>query len=166
MDETAVASIYGSTNDDEMVAKGEGCSCQGNAGSDDQSASDDSRFRPGQPHAGSATIVCDGSDGYRVDLGSWAGATCGTKDCVIVHENQHIVDWTGRWPDGCKGKANGAKIPLGGPGYAAFLKDSECKAHTADLGCAFNLAVDAAGDCKTTVKNYIDLTSKQKAKFC
>ena len=27
-----------------------------------------------------------------------------------------------RWPDGCKGKKNGDTIPLGGPGYAAFLK--------------------------------------------
>jgi hypothetical protein len=166
MDETAVASVNDAQSDEEGVAKAARSRCDGCGGADRESGSNDVRWRLGQPHAGSATIVCNGSDGYRVDLGSWATATCGTKDCVIAHENQHIVDWQKRWPDGCNGKADGAKIPLGGAGYAAFLKDSECKAHTIDLGCAFNLALDATGQCTTKVKKYIDLTSKQKDKFC
>ena len=82
---------------------------------------------PAAPHAGSATIVCDGSNGYRVDMGGWAGAPCGIAGCVRRHEEQHIADWQGRWPNGCKNKKNGDTIPLGGAGYAAFLKASECR---------------------------------------
>ena len=121
---------------------------------------------PEPPHAGAATIVCDGKGGYRVSLGSWAGAPCGTESCVTAHETQHASDWKGRWPDGCKDKPDGGAIPLGGPGYDAFLKDSECKAHTVDLTCAERLLTSATGDCKAKVQAYVDLTRRQKATYC
>jgi hypothetical protein len=120
--------------------------------------------------SGAATIVCDGKGGYRVALNGWAGAKCGTKDCVRKHEQSHAKDWKGRWPDGCKGKKDGDKIPLGGAGYKDFLKKSECTAHTVDLSCANTLltAKTKAKDkaCITTVKDYIKLTSEQKKSYC
>jgi hypothetical protein len=140
----------------------EGCSCAVGGEAKVENAQD----RPAQPHAGAATIVCNGAGGYRVYLGSWATAPCGTVGCVTQHENQHIADWQHRWPEGCKGKADGGEIPLGGPGYDAFLKDSECKAHTVDLNCANDLAKTATGDCVGKVKAYADLTATQKANYC
>lgn len=135
------------------------CGCGGNKGCSCTTS-------PAPPHAGDATIVCDGAGGYRVDLGSWAGAPCGTEGCVRTHENQHIADWKGRWPDGCKGKPDGGQIPLGGPGYAAFLKASECRAHTVDLICANVLLQTATGDCKAKVQKYVDLTEQQRKHWC
>jgi hypothetical protein len=122
-----------------------------------------------RPMAGSATIVCDGKGGYRVALNDWAGAPCGTEGCVTKHEKQHIADWKKRWPNGCKPKADhadGSDIPLGGEGYADFLKSSECKAHTVDLKCADTLLKSAKGDCKAKVKAYRDLTAEQKKAYC
>ena len=118
------------------------------------------------PHAGAATIVCDGSGGYRVSLGDWAGAECGTEGCVTRHEQSHIADWQKRWPKGCEGNDDGTSVPTGGPGYADFLKKSECDAHTVDLTCAENLKKSATGDCKAKVEEYRKLTAEQKANFC
>jgi hypothetical protein len=119
---------------------------------------------------GAATIVCDGKGGYRVALNDWAGAECGTEDCVRKHEQSHADDWKGRWPDGCKDKKDGDKIPLGGDGYAEFLKKSECTAHTVDLSCANTLlaAKTKAKDktCIKTVEDYIKLTAEQKKNYC
>ena len=121
----------------------------------------------GRPHAGDATIVCNGADGYRVDMQTWAGAPCGIEGCVRRHEEQHIRDWRSRWPDGCKGKKNGDTIPLGGPGYAAFLKASECSAYTVELNCVRPLAAAAKTEpCKTRLKDHMDDTDSQKKSYC
>jgi hypothetical protein len=88
-----------------------------------------------RPHQNDATIVCDGSGGYRADLRGWAGAPCGIEDCVRQHEESHARDWAARFPDGCVGKPDGGDIPLGGPGYAAFLRQSECTAYGVEVGC-------------------------------
>lgn len=119
-----------------------------------------------QPHAGDATIVCDGKGGYRVDLGGWRGAPCGIEGCITAHESQHISDWQGRWPDGCKDKPDGGQIPLGGAGYDAFLKSSECKAYTVELSCAQGLLASATGDCKTKVQNHVTDTDSQRKHYC
>ncbi len=123
------------------------------------------------PHAKSATIVCDGSGGYRTDLGDWAGAPCGTEGCVTAHEQSHARDWLARWPKGCKNaddtnKPDGSKIPLGGDGYPAFLKKSECDAHTVDVACAELLLKGADATCKPKVQTYITDTKAEQAKFC
>lgn len=119
---------------------------------------------------GAATIVCDGKDGYRVALNDWAGAACGTEDCVRKHEQSHAADWKKRWPEGCKGKKDGDAIPLGGDGYDEFLKKSECTAHTVDLACADALlaAKTKAKDkaCIETVGDYVKLTKEQKKSYC
>ncbi|NEQ33684.1 MAG: hypothetical protein F6K04_22255 [Leptolyngbya sp. SIO4C5] len=131
----------------------------------------DSREKP-EPEQGSATIQCDGSGGYEVVLNNWAGAACGTEGCVRIHEQSHISDWQAKWPTGCQGQARGY-LPKGDPPdnplmtvdeYNAFLKKSECKAHTADLACAE--ALPQTGGCEQTVKDYIKLTKEQKANWC
>ena len=90
---------------------------------------------PRYPHQGAATIVCDGRGGYRVHLGWAATFGCGIADCVRDHELSHISDWQGRWPNGCKNadgtsKRDGTAVPVGGDGYDAFLRRSECTAYT------------------------------------
>ena len=123
------------------------------------------------PHAGSATIVCDGRGGYRVDPGWAATATCGIGRCVTLHEQSHITDWKRRWPDGCKNadgtaKADGATIPLGGPGYAAFLKASECTAYGVEIPCEEGLLAGASDACKPTIQTVLDDSRRQKTSFC
>ncbi|GAC1368698.1 MAG: hypothetical protein NVSMB32_13730 [Actinomycetota bacterium] len=131
---------------------------------------DDSEEVPVREHArprqGDATIVCDGAGGYRPDLRGWASAPCGIVDCVRGHEQSHANDWKGRWPDGCKGKKDGADIPLGGPGYAAFLKQSECRAYTFELNCVTPLAAAGKGDCKKKLDDHKLDTENQKTSFC
>lgn len=136
-----------------------------------ETAEEANQLKP-PPTQGSATIQCDGKGGYEAVLNGWAGATCGTKGCVIAHETSHIADWKAKWPTGCKGQAKGY-LPKGDPPdkplmtvdeYKAFLKDSECKAHTVDLNCAE--ALPKTGGCKKTVEDYIELTKKQRKKWC
>lgn len=124
------------------------------------------------PKNGSATIKCDGSGGYEILYGSYENATCGTKSCVTKHESSHMADWKAKWPNGCKNQPKGY-LPKGDPPdevlmtvaeYTAFLKQSECTAHTVDLDCANALPQPAA--CAQTVKDYIKLTSDQKKNWC
>jgi hypothetical protein len=124
------------------------------------------------PKNGSATIKCDGSGGYEILYGNYQNATCGTKDCVTKHESSHMKDWKAKWPNGCKNQPKGY-LPKGDPPdevlmtvaeYNAFLKQSECTAHTVDLACA-NALPQPAG-CEQTVKDYIKLTSDQKKNWC
>lgn len=125
--------------------------------------------RDDRPHQGAATIVCDGSGGYRVALNSWAGAACGIEGCVRRHEESHATDWRRRWPQGCKDKANGAAIPLGGPGYADFLKTSECTAYGVEESCIAPLLAAATRDhtpCEATLRSHLADTRTQKASYC
>lgn len=119
-----------------------------------------------EPRADDATIVCDGKGGYRVDLDGWAGAPCGLEGCIRAHEESHIADWKGRWPDGCKGKADGDKIPLGGPGYDDFLKASECRAYTAELACNGRLLDTAKGDCVKTITDHRKADLAEQKRYC
>jgi hypothetical protein len=123
---------------------------------------------PPRPAQAAATIVCDGKGGYRVDMGGWAGAGCGIEKCVRRHEQSHAADWKARWPKGCKGKKNGDTIPLGGKGYAAFLKKSECKAYTTELTCVTGkyTKAKAKDPCKKTLKDHRDDTAAQKKTYC
>lgn len=125
----------------------------------------------GRPMAGgSATIVCDGNGGYRVEYGGWNDVPCGIKDCIRLHEESHIADWRARFPNGCKNadgsnKPDGAAVPTGGDGYAAFLKASECTAYTVELTCVTALT-PAAEPCITRVANHKADTARQKARYC
>jgi len=134
-------------------------------------AGDVNEYKP-DPKNGDATIKCNGSGDYEILYGNYENATCGTKSCVTKHEGSHIKDWKAKWPNGCKNQPKGY-LPKGDPPdevlmtaaeYNAFLKQSECTAHTADLDCANALPQPAA--CAQTVKDYIKLTSDQKKNWC
>jgi hypothetical protein len=123
------------------------------------------------PRNGSATIVCDGAGGYRADLRGWAGAPCGIEACVQRHEESHAADWRGRWPNGCKNpdgtpKPYGSAIPLGGAGYAAFLKASECTAYTVEETCVTPLLTGASATCRPQLQSHLADTRAQKAANC
>jgi hypothetical protein len=123
------------------------------------------------PEEDSATIVCDGNGGYRVSPGWSASATCGIGGCVRAHEQSHASDWAGRWPNGCKNadgtpKADGAAIPLGGSGYAAFLKASECRAYTGEVPCGERLLAAATDACKPTVRSQLATWRARKTSYC
>ena len=125
----------GGTEDDELALLGSSAPKRGEE-------------QDGLPHSSAATVVCDGAGGYRVQLNSWAGSPCGIEACISKHEESHASDWRGRWPQGCKDKADGAAIPTGGPGYPAFLKQSECTAYTTEIPCEEAALAAATGDCK------------------
>lgn len=137
----------------------------------DERAEEANQLKP-PPTQGSATIQCNGSGGYEVVLNSWSTATCGTRSCVVAHETSHMADWQAKWPNGCQGQPKGY-LPKGDPPdsplmtaaeYNAFLKESECKAHTVDLNCA--KALPQTGGCKKTVQDYIELTENQCKNWC
>jgi hypothetical protein len=123
------------------------------------------------PRDDDATIVCDGRGDYRVSPGWSASATCGVGDCVRGHEESHARDWRARWPNGCKNadgtpKPDGADIPLGGPGYAAFLRASECRAYTGEVPCGEGLLAAATDACKPTVTSQLSTWRSRKASYC
>jgi len=139
---------------------------------EEELVADEGMDKPDPHNGGAATIQCNGKGGYEVVLNGYAGATCGTKDCVVQHESSHMADWKAKWPDGCKGQPQGY-LPKGDPpdkplmtvqAYRAFLKDSECRAHGVDLLCA--KALPKEGACKATVEAYITLTKNQKKNWC
>jgi hypothetical protein len=83
-----------------------------------------------------------------------------------------MADWQAKWPTGCVGQPKGY-LPQGDPPdnplmtpsqYESFLKESECKAHTADLVCAEALAKPAG--CEKTVEDYTKLTRDQRSHWC
>ena len=126
---------------------------------------------PRYPHQGAATIVCDGRGGYRVHLGWAATFGCGIADCVRDHELSHITDWQGRWPNGCKNadgtsKRDGTAVPVGGDGYDAFLRRSECTAYTGEVPCEERLLAAASDECKPRVRGVLDDTRRQKTAYC
>lgn len=128
-----------------------------------------SKPTPPQQAGAAATIVCDGRGGYRVAMNSWAGAGCGIEACVRRHEQSHATDWRRRWPNGCKDKADGADIPLGGAGYDAFLKASECTAYGVEESCItplYNAAVRGRTACEGTLRTHLTDTRAQKASYC
>jgi hypothetical protein len=114
---------------------------------------------------GSATIVCDGSGGYTIQLNGWNDAPCGIKNCVSMHEQAHNNDWKTRYPNGCKDKPAGTAVPTTGDGYAAFLKMSECNGYTTELAC-IKLLMPDMDPCKTRVADHLDDTARQKARYC
>jgi hypothetical protein len=159
------------------ASEGAGGSCaqcrarEGAPGKALTAAREDQGRKP-NPYSGSATIQCDGAGDYEIMYNGWAGATCGTKDCVTAHESSHIADWKRMWPTGCKGQPKGY-LPKGDPPdsplmtaaeYKDFLKKSECTAHTVDLAAAKALPKSAA--CTKTIDDYIKLTEDQKAEWC
>jgi hypothetical protein len=127
----------------------------------------------GQEHQGAGGIECDGSGGFRVNLGGWATAKCGIADCVRAHEQTHIdYRLTHRHADDCK-KPDGSPRDAGvkPPNLSAGeLKESECQAYTKELECETNLLAGASKECKAEIQSVIDDpdtgTKRMKGQFC
>ena len=127
------------------------------------------------PHAVSATIVCNGSGGYRTKLaGSWVDEgnwnKCGVWMCVEQHEQSHVKDWEKRFPDGCKNadgtfKKDGTPVPTGGEGYDDFLRQSECQAYKIELACEQKLQETASKDCKPDMDTIVK-DRQERVKNC
>jgi len=123
------------------------------------------------PHEDAATIVCDGAGDYTVSMGWAATAPCGIGDCVRGHEESHARDWRKRFPNGCKNadgtpKAAGSQVPVGGPGYADFLRESECRSYTGEIPCGEALLAKSNAACKPRVQSQLDTWKKRKSSYC
>jgi RHS repeat-associated protein len=78
-----------------------------------------------------STIQCDGKGDYEVvNVNKGCDANCSR-----AHEESHIADWKAKYgADSCRNKKKGY-LPHSGPGYDAFLKQSECKAYRIGKAC-------------------------------
>jgi hypothetical protein len=113
-----------------------------------------------------ATIVCDGSGGYRTEL-NWAENTpCGIRDCVDQHEQSHARDWENRYPDGCLQGTDGDRVPLGGPGYSDFLNQSECDAYRVSESCIDEKMKTASPECQDDLENLRNDVSQKREDYC
>lgn len=86
-----------------------------------------------------ATVVCNGSGGFRIYLGAWLGAPCGIEECVRQHEQSHLDDINIRYPGGAVGQPDGAPHPTTGADYDTWLKMTECKAFGVERNCIVSL---------------------------
>jgi hypothetical protein len=122
-------------------------------------------------HQGAATVVCNGSGDYRVDMGGWATAKCGIPDCIRRHEESHATDLRARYPDGCKNadgtpKPDGTPHPTTGDDYASWLKQTECKAYSVEIPCEEALLENASAECKPVIQPVLDDSKSQKQSYC
>ena len=88
----------------------------------------------------SDSIVCRGGA-----LVTQINDTGPDRACTTKHEESHIADWKGRYgPNLCQGVPDG-QLPLGGDGYAEFLRQSECKAYKVGKACREEFVKSSAG---------------------
>lgn len=77
------------------------------------------------------------------------------RGCTEAHESSHANDWKDRYgEDLCKGVPDG-KLPLGGPDYAEFLRQSEIKAYKVGLACRRELLKTANAAQKADIEKAI-----------
>jgi hypothetical protein len=122
-------------------------------------------------HQGAATVVCNGAGDYRVAMNSFAGAPCGIEGCVRQHEESHIGELRARFPDGCKNpdgtpKPDGTPHPTGGPGYDAWLRQSECNAYTTEIACQEANLATASAACKPQIEEHLKGDRAMKSRYC
>ncbi len=81
--------------------------------------------------------------------------------CTQAHEGSHIQDWKNRYGENlCVGVADGS-LPLGGDGYAEFLRQSECKAYKVGKSCREKLLLTATDADKAAIQTAIDRDDAQ-----
>lgn len=77
------------------------------------------------------------------------------RACTEAHEGSHIADWKGRYGENlCVGVPDG-QLPLGGPDYSEFLRESECKAYKVGKACRERLLQTAAEADKPAIRDAI-----------
>ena len=145
--------------------------CGSSCGLHDWMEPDRTRETDEQVHQGAATVVCNGSGDYRVDLGGWATATCGVVDCVRKHEESHIADLRVRYANGCKNadgssKPDGTPHPTGGADYADWRNKTECTANTVEIPCYEALLKNSSPECQPVVEGVLKQTEQDKKKYC
>jgi RHS repeat-associated protein len=120
-----------------------------------------------------ATIKCNGSDDYDVDLGSFKGTPI--EKCVQQHEESHIFDWKRRFGENsCMDKPQGYLIkqdlnpdPFSGKSdYNAFLRKSECTAHRTELRCEQQLLKTCSKSDKPYIEQQIRKTWNAVKQYC
>ena len=110
---------------------------------------------------GDDSIVCRGGA-----LTTQINDTGPDRACTVAHEETHIADWKGRYGENlCVGVADGS-LPLGGPGYDAFIKQSECKAYRVGKACREKAILTAADADKPRIQAGIDRDNDQIAANC
>ena len=110
---------------------------------------------------GDDSIVCKGGK-----LTTQINDTGPDKACTVAHEESHMADWKARYGENlCVGVADGS-LPLGGPGYDAFIKQSECKAYRVGKACRENAIKTAADADKPRIQAGIDRDNAQIAVNC
>jgi hypothetical protein len=119
-----------------------------------------------RPHQGDATIVCDGSGGYRVDLRGWAGRPCGSRPASAVTSSSTSPTGSDAGPTGARTSPTAATSPWAATGYAAFLRASECSAYGVELTCATTALASATGDCRATLRAHVADTRAQRDRHC
>lgn len=103
------------------------------------------------PGLGKAHVVCNGSGGFRIDLGPWSNAPSELKNCIQQHEQCHINDLQARYPAGCPG-ADGTNHPgEETTDYGNWLYASECKCFTQEKACV-NAALAAVPPPATDIQ--------------
>ena len=99
------------------------------------------------------TIVCDGADGIRVQVGTAndAGSLPCLLDCLTQHEGSHRSDALAANATVCKGKADGSQVNFG----AGEQNPSEFRASQVEIDC-LNAKLPAASDtCKPAIRQRI-----------
>ncbi|KHD07629.1 hypothetical protein PN36_04040 [Candidatus Thiomargarita nelsonii] len=77
------------------------------------------------------------------------------RECTQRHEEQHKRDWETRYgPDLCVGVTNG-HLPVGGDGYAEFLRQSECRAYQVGKSCRQTLLATASAADRPLIQRAI-----------
>jgi hypothetical protein len=77
------------------------------------------------------------------------------RACTQAHEEQHIADWKARYGKNlCSGVSDGS-LPVGGDGYADFLRQSECKAYRIGKACRQKLLETASDADKPAIRRAI-----------
>jgi hypothetical protein len=85
------------------------------------------------------------------------------RSCSQAHESSHMADWKARYGDNlCAGVPDG-QLPVGGDGYAEFLRQSECKAYKVGKACRENLLKTASEADKPAIKAGITRDDAQMA---
>jgi hypothetical protein len=123
--------------------------------------------------SGNATVVCDGSGGFRVDLRDGANQSCGLTECTQQHEESHKQDLEKdvRTNKACKGKADGSKIVatnLSDKALREFLIKTECKAYARGLSCVGKKIAEINQKPKVERDRCVDKLAKRRTRdtFC
>jgi len=99
------------------------------------------------------TIVCDGSGGIRVQIGTGNSPTslpC-LRDCLTKHEESHRADALAANATVCKDKAAGSQVNFS----SAEQKPSEIKASQVEIDCLDAKLPGASKDCKPMIEDRI-----------